>query len=213
MIHRLVTTSAAALFALALGAATPAQAQAQAAGTPAEVIQNLGAVMIQTMQNAKQLGYEGRFRQLAPAIMGSFDTGRMVAAAVGGAWLKSTSDQHQKLAEAFARYMVAVHASRLDDYSGESFRVLGVAETQARDAVVVKSQFVRRNGSSENIDYVMQNSGQGWKVVDVYYKSAISEVATRRSEYTAVIRRSSVDQLIVAMDAKVVELGNGKSTN
>jgi ABC-type transporter MlaC component len=72
---------------------------------------------------------------------------------------------------------------------------------------------VRANGSTENIDYVLQENGQGWQIVDVFYRSNISEVATRRSEHTAVIKNAGVERLIAAMDEKTAELGNKTATN
>ncbi len=188
-------------------------ADAHAQSTPVAVVEKLGAAMIDTMRQAKQLGYQGRFQKLAPSILEAFDLPKMVSVAVGGAWKQMTPDQHQRLVDAFARYTVAVHASRLDGFSGETFKVVSTAELQNKAGVMVKAQFVRTNGSTENIDYVLQENGQGWQIVDVFYRSSISEVATRRSEYTAVIKNAGVERLIAAMDEKTAELGNKTATN
>ncbi len=184
----------------------PAPQTAQ--GAPAvAVIEKLGSAMLDTMKNAKQLGFQGRFQKLAPAIIEAFDLSYMVSVAVGGAWRQTTPDQQQRLVDAFARYTVAVHASRLDGYSGESFRVVG-SNPLANGRVNVKAQFVRSSGSTEDIDYVMQQDHARWRVVDVYYKSSISEIATRRSEYTTVIKNSSVEQLIAKIDERTATLGH-----
>ncbi len=202
----------AALAGIALCALTNGAWAQQAAHTPESVIEKLGGVMIDTMKNAKQLAYNGRFQKLAPEIVAAFHLPYMVSVAVGGAWKATTADQRQRLVEAFARYMVAVHASRLDGYSGETFRVVGNDPLQ-NNRVLVKAQFVRTSGSTENIDYVMQNNGGMWQIVDVQYRSAISEIATRRSEYTAVIKDSGVEKLIAKIDEKTAELGHKTSTN
>jgi len=191
-----------------------AHAQQPAPSSPATaVIEKLGASMIDTMRQAKQLGYQGRFQKLAPSILESFDLPKMVSVAVGGAWKQMTADQHQRLVDAFARYTVAVHAARLDGFSGETFKVTGTTELPNKTGVMVKAQFVRSNGQPENIDYVMQENGPNWQIVDVFYRSSISEVATRRSEYTAVIKNSGVERLIAAMDEKTAELGSKTATN
>lgn len=188
-------------------------AQAQQTAAPQAVVEKLGVAMIDTMKNAKQLAYNGRFQKLAPEIVAAFDLPRMVSVAVGGAWKSTTADQQQRLVDAFARYMVAVHASRLDGYSGETFRIVGNDPLQ-NGLVRVKAQFVKTSGSTENVDYVMQNNDGKWQVVDVQYKSAISEIATRRSEYTAVIKDAGVEKLIAKIDEKTAELGHNKtSTN
>lgn len=210
MIVRLIRN--AMIVAAVCAHASAAEAQQAAQQSPQAVIEKLGAAMVDTMKHAKQLAYNGRFQKLAPEIVGAFDLPRMVSIAVGGAWKQTTPDQQQRLVDAFARYMVAVHASRLDGYTGESFKVAS-SEPLQNGLTRVKAHFVRTSGSLENIDYVLQNNGGKWQIVDVFYRSAISEVATRRSEYTAVIKDSGVEKLIAKMDEKTAELGNKISTN
>lgn len=209
MIFRVVRTTMAGLLALSLGGAV-----AQAQQAPQAIIEKLGGTMIDTMRNAKALGYTGRFQKLAPEIVAAFNLPYMVSIAVGSAWKTTTPDQQQRLVDAFARYMVAVHASRLDGFSGEQFKVNSANDLPNGNGVIVKAQFVKSGGSTENIDYVMQKQAKGWQIVDVFYKSSISEVATRRSEYISVIKDAGVERLIAKMDEKTAELGHTKtSTN
>lgn len=210
MTLRLVRSAMMAILALVLAHA--AQAQQAAPESAATVIEKLGVAMIETMRDAKQLGFQGRFTKLAPSIIEAFDLPKMASVAVGGAWKQMSPDQHQRLVDAFARYFVAVHASRLDGFSGEQFKVVSSAELPAKNGYIVKAQFVRTNGNAENIDYVLQENGdKHWQIVDLFYKSSISEIATRRSEYTAVIKNSGIERLIAAMDEKTAELGHSKT--
>ncbi|MCC6469113.1 MAG: ABC transporter substrate-binding protein [Alphaproteobacteria bacterium] len=209
---RLVRTAVLAVMGCLVALGANAQQVAQNAPAAA-VIEKLGSVMIDTMRDAKSLGYQGRFQKLAPAILDAFDLPKMVSVAVGGAWKQMTPDQHQRIVDAFARYTVAVHASRLDGFSGETFKVVSASELPNKGGMLVKAQFVRSSGTTENIDYVLQENQQAWQIVDVFYRSSISEVATRRSEYTAVIKNSGVERLIAAMDEKTAELGSKTATN
>ncbi len=215
MILRLVRSAKTAILAftfIAIAALPHANAQQGAPEAASAVIEKLGVAMIDTMKDAKQLGYQGRFTKLAPSIIEAFDLPKMVSVAVGGAWKSLSADQHQRLVDAFARYFVAVHASRLDGFSGETFKVVSTTELPNKSGYMIKAQFVRTNGNTENIDYVLQENGEKrWQVVDLFYRSSISEIATRRSEYTAVIKNSGIERLIAAMDEKTAELGHGKT--
>jgi phospholipid transport system substrate-binding protein len=213
MILRLVRTAMTAILAFTLISLSPvARAQQPAPEAASAVIEKLGVAMIETMRDAKQLGYQGRFTKLAPSIIEAFDLPKMVSVAVGGSWKSMNADQHQRLVDAFARYFVAVHASRLDGFSGETFKVISATELPNKTGYMVKAQFVRTNGTPESIDYVLQENGEKrWQVVDLFYRSSISEIATRRSEYTAVIKNSGIERLIAAMDEKTAELGHGKT--
>ena len=49
---------------------------------------------------------------------------------------------------------------------------------------------------------MMRQSGDAWLISDIYLDGAISEVATRRSEFGAIIRADGVDGLIAALNRK-----------
>ena len=68
--------------------------------------------------------------------------------------------------------------------------------------VVVKSQIVKANGDPVKVDYMMRRNGDGWLISDIYLDGAISEVATRRSEFAAILRTDGVDGLIAALNRK-----------
>ena len=50
------------------------------------------------------------------------------------------------------------------------------------------------------VDYVMH--GEIWLISDIYLDSAISEIATRRSEFAAILRKDGIDGLIAALNRK-----------
>jgi phospholipid transport system substrate-binding protein len=49
---------------------------------------------------------------------------------------------------------------------------------------------------------MMHRNGEGWLISDIYLDSAISEVATRRSEFAAILRSDGIDGLIAALNRK-----------
>jgi phospholipid transport system substrate-binding protein len=71
--------------------------------------------------------------------------------------------------------------------------------------VRVNNQIVTSTGPIR-IDYLMRNSDGTPKIVDVYLKSSISELATRRSEFGSVLSKTGVDGLVNALKQKVSEL-------
>ena len=48
----------------------------------------------------------------------------------------------------------------------------------------------------------MRRNGDGWLIADIYLDGAISEVATRRSEFAAILKADGVDGLIAALNRK-----------
>jgi len=49
---------------------------------------------------------------------------------------------------------------------------------------------------------MMRRNGEGWLISDIYLDRAISEVATRRSEFAAILKTDGIDGLIAALNRK-----------
>jgi len=180
----------AAIFALAVGLST---LPSWAAG-PSEVIRSFNATLLDVMRNAEKLGFDGRFKTLEPVIRSTFDLEFMMHYAVTRHWEALTSNQRDQLVNSFGRMTVATYANRFDDYGGETFEVLEEVP-QRQGMTLVKSRILDSAGTPIVLNYLMRETPAGWRVVDVFYKGTISELATRRSEYSSVIQRDGYDAL------------------
>lgn len=183
------TFAAIALAAVLNGA--PASAHADGA---TEVIEKLDATLVDVMRNAASLGFSGRAAKLQPVLKESYDLESMGRTAVGRAWDSASAEQRAKLVELFERFTVANYASRFNDYNGQKFEILN--ERDAPQGKIVSTRIVRLEKPPVKIDYVMRPRGDTFRVVDVFLDSAISEVATRRSEFTSIIARSGFGGLL-----------------
>jgi phospholipid transport system substrate-binding protein len=63
-------------------------------------------------------------------------------------------------------------------------------------------RIIKANGEPVQVDYLMHRNGQIWLISDIYLDSAISEIATRRSEFAAILRKDGIDGLIAALNRK-----------
>jgi phospholipid transport system substrate-binding protein len=165
-----------------------------------DTVQGLYDALLATMKNGRTLGQSGRFTQLEPVIRRSFDIASMARLSVGPSWASLTDGQRQQVTESFARYISAIYADRFDSYAGQKLQVTG--EQPAAAGVMVKSQIIKANGEPVNIDYMMRRNGEAWLISDIYLDGAISEVATRRSEFAAILRNEGIDGLIAALNRK-----------
>ena len=165
-----------------------------------DTVQGLYDALLVTMKNGRTLGQSGRFTQLEPVIRRTFDIASMARLSVGSSWSALTEGQRQQVTESFARYISAIYADRFDSYAGQKLHVTG--EQPAAAGVMVKSQIVKANGEPVNIDYMMRRNGEAWLISDIYLDGAISEIATRRSEFAAILRNEGVDGLSAALNRK-----------
>ena len=177
--------------------AHPAHAVPASSG---DTVQGLYDALLGSMKNGRTLGQSGRFTQLIPVIRQSFDIPAMARLSVGPSWAAISEAQRQQVIESFGRYIAAIYADRFDSYSGQKLHVTG--EQPNPGGVMVKSEIVKANGEPVKVAYMMRRNGEGWLISDIYLDGAISEVATRRSEFSAILKNDGVDGLIAALNRK-----------
>ena len=177
---------------------------AVAAPGPTEVVQQFYTQLLDTMQHAATLGAKGRYQKLEPVLLASFDIPFMARLSIGPLWYQLTTDQKRRAAAAYGRYIGAVYATRFDDYAGERFQVLG--EQQIKHGTLVRTQIIKADGEPVSINYVVHDNDTAWQIRDIYLSGTISELATRRSEFAAILRTTGIDGLIASLNKKVDDL-------
>jgi phospholipid transport system substrate-binding protein len=186
----------------------PATAPSAAASDPAPIVARDGAatvkrlqdVLLAVMQNAAGLGYEGRRLQLAPVLSEVFDFEGMIRFAVSGAiWNTLPAQQQQRLIDAFAAMSIATYAERFNGFSNEKF-VLAETQEAPRGAVIVKTRIEPEGQPPVLLNYVLREIEGRWRIFDVVFEGKYSEMATRREEYGAIIKREGIDALVAHLE-------------
>jgi phospholipid transport system substrate-binding protein len=165
-----------------------------------DTVRSLYNALLSTMKAGRILGQSGRFTQLEPVILRSFDIASMARLAVGASWASLSEAQRQQMTDSFGRYISAIYADRFDSYNGQKLEVTG--EQAAPYDVIVKSQIIKANGEPVEVDDMMRDGSGGWLISDIYVDGTISEVATRRSDFAAILREDGIDGLIAALTRK-----------
>ena len=191
-------------FVLAVSLILFAPAASATSPGPTEVIRQFYAELQNVMQHATTLGARGRYQTLEPIVRRMFDVPYMARLSIGPTWAKLMTDQKRRAAQAYGRYITALYATRFDGYAGERFEVFG--EQPIRHGTMVKTRIVKSNGEPVSINFILHDNDIAWQVRDLYLDSAISELATRRSEFSAVLRTSGIDALIDSLNKKADDL-------
>ena len=171
------------------------------------VVESLHTEMLETMQGADTLGYQGRFDKLQTALGNSFDLDFMARKAVGRSWKKFSEPEQERWLGTFERVTCANYAGRFTGYSGQSFETLSV-EPASHETVLVHTRLIDPQGENVDLNYRLAETPNGWRIIDVYLDGTVSELALRRSEYSAVIKRDGLDELVSSIDRRVDELAS-----
>jgi phospholipid transport system substrate-binding protein len=175
------------------------------AGPPSTVIDGLNATFLEIMKNGPGLGFAGRYKTLEPVLDAAFDFPDMTRISAGRYWKDMTEEQRTRLVAAFRSYSLSTYAARFDDFGGETFEILG-EQAEQQDSVRVNSQIVTGDGEAIRVDYLLQPDQDNFRIIDIYLKASISELAVRRSEFGSVLSKKGTDGLIAALEDKAAEL-------
>jgi phospholipid transport system substrate-binding protein len=181
-------------------------ALAQASDPAAATIDTLDAALIATMKAGSSAGMKGRIATISPAIDRAFDLPLMTRLAVGPSWNTIAPADQKALVAAFRRMTVAQYASNFDGYAGQSFAVAPKVETRGGDKLV-RTTLEDPKGDDVAIAYRLRSSGGGWKIIDVFYKNSISQIATRRSDFASILAKGGAKALIAHLNALAAKAG------
>jgi phospholipid transport system substrate-binding protein len=172
----------AAMIALVFFGLIPSRAEADSPA--AKRIEVYYKELLPTLQQAGRLSVRERNQRFTPAITSTFDFATMTRLATGPAWTSFSGAQQAAVREAFTRFLIADYASEVTDYSGESFVVDPQTSPESRGGgEIVKSTLIQPGGRNVTINYLVR----GGRVIDVYLNGTVSDLATRRDEFAAIL--------------------------
>jgi len=173
--------------------------------SPESVIRNFYTQLLATMEQGDTLGFSGRFDKLSPVLNETFDFRNMARLSVGREWNVIPENEQNDLVKAFANFSIATYAARFSSSSDSSFNITGTKESG--DNIVVETILEPSKGNPIVLNYLMHKTDNGqFRIIDVLMGGVISELAAKRSEFSAVIRSVGVSGLIDMLNEKAVEM-------
>lgn len=147
---------------------------------------------IQNMvRDARNADRDKMLNTLSEAVARAFDLPAMTRAAVGPQWSKIPAPKQKSLQEAFGRYFVATYVSRLGSAVGGRFEVAPEVETRPNGRLV-RTRIIDAQNNANAVDYLTNADN---KIIDVYLDGTVSEIAQRRTEFGAALKKGGADAL------------------
>lgn len=172
---------------------------------PISVVQKFQDRLLTVMQESKTLDVRARYNQLLPAVEEAFSVQIMVASTIGNHWKSASSEAKMRLVTAFLRKNVSTVATLFSDYSGQKFEILG-EKPAPQNTRLVMTRIVDDEGEVATLDYRLYRIDGRWRIIDVIVDHGISEMMTRRSEFSDVLNKKGVDGLTALLNEKANEL-------
>lgn len=179
---------------------TAAPVLAQAVDPVRAPVQMLDDGLLAIMKGGSGMGTQGRIAKIGPVVDQTFDIPLITRLSVGPDWVKVAPADQTALAAAMRRMTVAQYASNFSSWSGQSFTIDPKVETRGADKLV-RTTLSAPKDDAVPIAYRLRQSGGKWRVIDVYYRNAISQLATRRADFAGVFAKGGAKALISHLDA------------
>jgi phospholipid transport system substrate-binding protein len=194
------------LAATLLLGATPARS----AGPATATIAKLNDTLLAVLKNAETLGFKGRLEKLTPAVEDAFDLDFMAEKSIGRYWKPLSEGDKTRWRDLFREYTAATYAGNFDHFGNQKFEISGEEPSQ-NDTTVVHTVLIDPGTENTALDYRLHQTPTGPKVIDIYLKGTVSQLALQRSDFTSVLERGGLDGLISTIRSKIDDLAAGRA--
>ncbi len=206
---KVLISLASAIAVTATFGAAPVSAADSPLDPAVQAIKSFYATLIDTMKRGKELGLEGRAKELKPATESAFDMTEITRLSVGPSWSGISEDQRKALVDAMERVTVFQYAKNFSKFNGEQFVVSPDAKPRSDDKIV-ESKLVTSDGKSVAFNYRMHPVDGHWKVVDVYLNGNISQLALRRADFSSTVQSQGPTGLVAKLNQMVDKDSSGQ---
>jgi phospholipid transport system substrate-binding protein len=199
------------LSVLLAGLLVVAAAGSALAGPPTEQVKGHADRLIGILEDPKLAANgKGGERREAVRQMGddAFDWQESARRALGRHWRPLSEAERRQFVGLFRDLIERAYLGKIDLYKGE--RVRYVSETIDGDFASVMTRIITKQRATEiPVEYRLVRRGDRWLIYDLLVEG-ISLISNYRSQFAAIIQKSSYEQLVKELQAKQAE---GPSAN
>ena len=170
---------------------------------PAKTVNSLHSSLLKGMQGGDKLGFQGRFKLLAPIVERSLDLDFIAKTILGKLWTKLNREQQQIFISHFHKLSISTYAGWFKEYNGEHFKYID-QKTMPRNYVLVRSQLIKSNGDTVSFDYLLRQDKKDWRIINIL-ADGVSDLALKRVEYRSVLEKKGF-KVFIDMLKKKIEL-------
>ena len=179
-------------------------------GGASAIVQRLDDTLLSVLKEGDTLGYDGRFKRLQPVMQQTFDFDYMAEKALGPQWAQLSAADQASWRQLFAEFTVANYAANFDRFTGQRFEMVG-EEASTGGTRLVKTKVISPGVDDVVLTYRLQNANGGWRIIDVFLKGTVSELALRRADYSSVLQREGFAALTNVVRGKIADLAAGRA--
>ncbi len=181
------------------------QAAAAEPDSPEAAVEQLNGAILRALHSPSASNFNTRVAMLHPLMVSAFDYPFMARIAAGRYWKDFSPAQQERYVKLFTDLSVATAASRFKAQPNAALAVTGQRDGP-RETKLVETTLVLPRKDPRVISYLMRKDEQGnWRAIDIFFESRVSELSTKRSEYTSILGKEGISGFLTALQKKYDE--------
>ncbi len=142
--------------------------------------------------------------KLKKIIVKVYDYEKMIKMIVGiDNWKTINSNQRVELIETFQTYISYNYIKRFSNINNFSFKFRDYQDI-GKKYKLVRTYLVLSKDEKIQIDYLFRSIDEDWRIFDVLLEGTISEIATKKSEFSKIIEEKGVGNLANSIKKKFI---------
>jgi phospholipid transport system substrate-binding protein len=169
------------------------------------VVDGLHSALSANLVDGERRGFDARIARLAPVLAASFDFQTIARVALGRNIESLDSVARARFEHLLEELSTATYADRFSA-DGTQIQFEFISQQTARgDRILVRTRLQRPGESAVALDYVLQDSGRGFRIVNVLAEG-VSDLSLKRAQYAAVIRSNGIAALLERVEHQLRDL-------
>ena len=169
--------------------------------SPVQTVNSLHATLLKGMREGDKIGFQGRFKLLAPVINRTHDLSFIAHTILGKLWTKLDREQQHIFIGTFRKLSISTYAGWFKNYEGERFEFIE-QKTIPRNQILVRSRLIKANGDTVSLDYILRQGKEGWHIINIL-ADGVSDLALKRVEYRSILRQKGFPVFIDMLKEKI----------
>ena len=134
------------------------------------------------------------FDKTTQSITNFYDTRKMIRMIIGDKWKKISESKKDEVTFLFGKYIAQNYIKQFSKFNSIKFNSKGTKKIGEK-YILVKSALIINKKDKIKINYLLINNN-GWRIFDVLIDGTVSEISTKKSEFSKYLQDGGVDLLI-----------------
>ena len=152
----------------------------------------------------KTISSKSSLGKIIKLIENTYRVEKMLSLIVGKEWSNVNNQQKIELKNVFTEYIAKNYIRRFGKIKNFNFSIT-TKKNVGKNYRMVKT-FLTLENEKISINYLLNQKDNQWKIFDVLLAGSVSEIATKKSEFSSFISKNKVESLIQAIRNKNLTL-------